>query len=121
MFIINNAEQEAVEKMHDNSFPIPDLSNSLYIAKKTAIDNGSIIAIGLVRLTAEGILFTDRDAPLTTRAKASYNIMNALREDLKIKGLDDCHIFVKDTKVNNFMQHFGFIPCKGGQPLVIHF
>jgi len=35
--------------------------------------------------------------------------------------LDECHIFVKDHNVQKFMEHFGFKPCQGGQPLVIHF
>jgi len=121
MLILNSVDKEVTEKMHDGSFPFPDLNNPLYISKKTVVDSGKIVAVGLVRLTAEGILFVEPDAPLVTRARASYNVMNALQEDVKKRGLDECHIFVKDPKVQKFMEHFGFTPCKGGNALVIHF
>ena len=121
MLIINSIDKELTLKIHDGSFPFPDLSNPLYVSKKTVIDNGSIVAVGLARLTTEGILFTNPDMPLVSRARASKAVMDSLREDLRKQGIDECHVFVKDSKVQKFMEHFGFTLCKGGQPLVIHF
>jgi hypothetical protein len=91
MIILKDVDAAETERIHDGSFPFPDFSNPLYISKFSAVDNAKLIAVGVVRLTAEGILFTDRNVPLVTRAKASYNVMNSLREDLKVRGLDECH------------------------------
>ena len=121
MLITNSVNYKDMEKLHDNEFPLPDLSNRLYICRKTVIDKAEVVAIGLVRLTAEGILFTNGSLPLVTRARASAVLIEQLKGDCKSQGLDECHVFVKQENVKRFLEHLGFSPCKGGDPLVIHF
>lgn len=121
MLILNTIDREIMQGIHDNSFPTPDLSDRLYIAKKTIIENGQVVAIGLVRLTAEGILITNQVLPKTTRARCSATAIESLKQDVKCYGMNECHIFVKDNKVKKFLQHLGFVSSKGGDPLVINF
>ena len=121
MLIHNGVDLEEMKRIHDNSFPLPDLSNRLYICKKSVIDDGKLVAIGLVRLTAEGILLTNQLLPVTMRARASAVVIEQLKQDVKAWGLDECHVFVKSSKVQQFLKHLGFQLSKGGQPLVIHF
>ena len=121
MLILDTVNREDLLNLHDNSFPLPDLSNHLYVSRKTAIENGKVNAIGLVRLTAEGILLTNSEATLTSRARCSAVLIERLKQDIKCQGLDECHVFVRLPNVQKFLEHLGFTACKGGDPLVIHF
>jgi len=102
-------------------FPFPDLSNPLYISRKTIIENNQIVGAGLVRLTGEGILILDPSQPKTVRARAAAQVIEALKQDVKSRGLDECHVFVRDPNVVKFLKHVGFVESQGGKPLVIHF
>jgi len=119
MIILNSVDRDMMQQIHDNSFPLPDLSDRLYICRKTVVDDGKIVAIGLVRLTAEGILITNQTLPHVTRARGSAVMINQLKQDAKSHGLSDCHVFVINDKVQKFLKHLGFENCKGGSPLVI--
>jgi hypothetical protein len=121
MLITNSVSLEEMKAIHDGSFPLPDLSNRLYICRKTAVDAGKIVAVGLVRLTAEGILITNQELPKSTRARASAVLVEQLKQETKSYGLDECHVFVKNAGVQQFLEHLGFNPCQGGKALVIHF
>jgi len=121
MLIANYIIEKELRKIHDESFPFQDLANKLYISQKTVIDNGEIVAAGLVRLTAEGILMCNMNMPVITRARATRELIESLKKDVQSRGLDECHVFVKDPKVQEFLMKLGFKICRGGQPLVIHF
>lgn len=120
MLIINDTCEE-LRSLHDGSFPFPDVQNPLYISKKLLISQGKLVGGGLVRLTAEGILILDQTLPVHLRAIASKAIISALKEDVKTKGLDECHVFVKNPSVQELLRRLGFVDCQGGQPMVIHF
>jgi len=121
MLILNTIDDEITEKIHDGSFPYPQFDDKIYISKKTVVEHGKVIAIGAVKITTEGILITDQNAPLITRARCSEAVIEALKQDVKLAGLNECHVFVKEPKVIRFLNHLGFNPSKGGQPLVIFF
>jgi hypothetical protein len=120
MLIVKSTGEE-LRNIHDNSFPFPDLSNNLYISRRIAISSGQIIGGGLVKITAEGILILDENIDIQTRALASRYIIEALKKDCKMAGLDDCHVFVKKEKVRRFLECVGFKDCLGGNPMVIQF
>lgn len=120
MLVLNNLTDE-LKKIHNGKFPFPDLRNPLYISRKTVIDDGKMVGGGLVRLTGEGILILDESLPRTMRARAAEQIVYSLMQDVKNKGLDECHVFVRDPNVQKFLRHLGFVDCQGGDPLVIHF
>lgn len=122
MITFNSIDPDIIMQMHGNTaaFPLPDVSNKLYISKKTVISKGKPVAIGLVRLTGEGILIVDTQCNHIERAIASAAVIEALRGDVKNQGLEDCHVFVKDKGVQKFLRHLGFQDCKGGQPMVIY-
>lgn len=119
--IILNSTGEELEELHDNSFPFPDLSNPLYVSRKIAMSEGKIIGGGLVRLTTEGILILDQNTTLQQRSIASKAIINALKEEVKSRGLDECHVFVQQSNVRRFLKSLGFNDSKGGNAMIIHF
>lgn len=121
MLITSNVDEESIQSIHDSSFPLPQISNPAYVIKKLCIDNGELIGVGLVKIMAEGVLILDSEQPTITRAKAAQAIIEHLKEDAKLAGLSECHIFVKDPKVQEFLRHLGFQDCQGGKPMVIHF
>lgn len=102
-------------------FPFPDIKNPMYISNKIVIDNGEIVGAGFVRLTSEGILILDKERSKIVRAKAAVSIVEGLKDSVKKFGLDECHVFVQDVNVQRFLGKLGFVNCKGGQPMVIHF
>lgn len=107
-----------MQEIHDNSFPLPDLNSMKFI--KTVVSDGLVQAVGLVRITAEGILITDQKLSLQQRAIASGLAIDELKKECMRAGLQDCHVFVEKSNVKEFLKFFGFQPCKG-QALVIHF
>ena len=120
MLILRSADSDILKEIHDGSFPLPDLSNPLYFGQCTAIENGEVIGVGLVRLTCEGILITDQSKPVTQRARASKAIIESAREQAKFKGLEDCHVFVRQPNVIKFLEHLGFAISKSGTAMVTH-
>jgi hypothetical protein len=121
MMILDFVDEEEAKKIHDNSFPFPDLSNKLYIFQKTAIEEGRIVAVGLVRLTTEGILITNKDVRSITRARAAREVIESLKKDCQLRNLDECHAFVKSDATVQFLLKLGFKMSKGGIPMIIHF
>jgi len=119
MLSINRICLDDMRRIHDDSFPLPDLSNPANIAFRSIIGDGKLIAIGIVRYTTEGILIADEELPVTTRARATEMIVKELAEEVKARGLYECHVFVKDLRVKAFLKHLGFIDCNAGDPLVI--
>src|ERR1700678_3602685 len=107
MIILDYIDPEDIKKLHDNSFPIPDLSKC--IAGRTIIDNGGISAIALLRVTSEAILFTNQNLPNITRGRALQALMKELEKELKYRNLTDCHIFVKNENAQKTLKHVGFI------------
>ena len=107
--------------MHDNQFPFPDLKNHLYMVKKVAQDKDGIIGTGIVRLTSEAILITDQTRPRSTRVKAVARLADAMLIDTKATGMDECHVFVRNSNIEHIVERIGFKKCRGGIPMVLHF
>src|SRR5580704_1771789 len=99
MIISNQLTEEELSLLHDNSFPIPNINNPLYFSKKLIIDNGELIAAGLVKLTCEGVLVINEKAPLRSRVNGIKALIEEQSKDAKKIGLDDCHVFIKRHKM----------------------
>jgi len=113
---------ESLKKIHTQDFPFPDLTNLLFLSKKTITDNSErIIGGGFVRLTSEAILILDKNIPKITRTKSILAIAESLRKDVSSKGMDECHVFVRSANIQVLLEHFGFKESKSGKALVIHF
>ena len=121
MIIYNSIDALEMQRIHDNSFPLPDLSNRLYISKKSVVADNQVVAISLIRLTCEGVLLTDANLPMPTRARASALAIEALKKDAIKLGLTDCHVFVSDKKTQSFLEHLGFSVCKEPVAMNINF
>ena len=119
MLVLESIEEEEMKKIHDGSFPLPNLTDPAYIASRTVIDNGSIVAVGLVRVTTEAILIINQSLPRITRARAGQKLVEEMGRELRWRGIHDCHVFVKNPKVREYLRHLGFIDCNAGEPLMI--
>jgi hypothetical protein len=115
MIIIDGIAREVMDIPRD--FPEPDISNPLYIAKKTIVENGQVIGGCLLKLTSEGILILDPKLPDITKARAIKEVIKGLDE---VNKLDDCHVFVKDQRFKKLLERLGFMDCKGGSAMVLH-
>jgi hypothetical protein len=118
---INEDLTNELKVIHDNSFPFPNINNFLYISKKVIVEDNEIIAAGFLKLTSEGILITNPRTSRRSRVLATKELINILELEAKKFGFDDCHVFVKDSKVQEFLRHLGFNFCKGGTPMIIQF
>lgn len=122
--VIRDLERSDIERlraMHDDAFPFPDLSNPRYLIQKAIDVEGELIGSGIVRLTSEAILILDKTTPRVTRVKATQAIVNSLMRTAKLKGLDECHAFVREPNIERLLKTLGFENSKGGTPLFIDF
>ena len=121
MIILDGIDPKQLAKIHDNAFPLPDLSDNNYIGKKTIIESSMLIGFGLVRQTLEGILIFDRSTPKISRARACDELVKSFAIDMHKLRFKDCHVFVKDENFRKTLRHLGFTECQGGVPMVINF
>lgn len=118
---IKSDDIEIVKEIHSrcSDFPFPDLSDPLYVAKAIAEINGKIIALGLQRVTTEGILIMDLDQPRVTRMKAVGALLTTA---LQNGHYDEIHTFVTGeitwTYAELLKRKFGFEDVHG-IPLVL--
>lgn len=106
-----NETDNELYRIHDGSFPFPDLSDNTYILKKVVISDGQLVGCGLVRITSECTLMLDKSASLKRRVIATQELQNNMINELKKKGIKDVHAFMTDEKVFQLVQHLGFKPC----------
>ena len=109
MIILNSIDEEMMKNIHDNSFPLPRVEKTIYFAKKTVIDNGEVIAIGILKLTCEAIIITNQKKSMISRIKAIFALFDPLNEEATKFGLEDCHIFIKHKVIANIAKRLGFV------------
>jgi hypothetical protein len=119
MLVLNSIDAQDLARIHDNSFPLPELSNPAYITAKSVVDNGGLVAVGLLKLTSEAILITDQNLPKITRGRALQALMSELRRELKWRDIPDCHAFTKRDGIVPLLQRVGFKPCNAGEALIL--
>lgn len=90
-------------------FPMPNLESSLYIIKKTLMDNG-LIGSFWVKATTETSLILSPEISKLKKARAIAEIVKILRCELMKLGYDDSHLFIKDDEeyVNFLKKNFDF-------------
>lgn len=120
MILVNASSSDDFKAIHDYSFPLPDLSNKLYISKKLAIEKDKVLAAGLVKLTCEGVLIIDRDLPLLTKVRVIRTLIDVQASEVKKLGMEDCHLFVKNERMKNFLAKLGILDLEHESPMMIH-
>jgi hypothetical protein len=117
MFIPNVIDPEAIKQIHDGSFPFPDLASPLFLSKRMAIKDGKLIGFIGAKLTAEGVLILNSETSAITRTKASLELWDAMKRDLKNFGLEDFHVFTKNPKFFNLLMNFKFREEQGAMSI----
>ena len=108
-------EDELVDLHSKGSdFPLPDLDNLLYCIKVAVRNaNGKVVAIGLVKLTAEAILVLDHDMSRISCVKAILKLKDFINDELFNYGMDECQISADNSDTAAFMERIGFVKCEG--------
>lgn len=109
-----------LQDIHDDSFPFPELNNPLYFIQKVVEENGIVKAAGIVRLTSEGMVIIDKTLTRIKRAEMVRSLILACMVEAKSRGMDECHLFVREPNMKQFLYHLGFFDSKGGDVLVTH-
>jgi hypothetical protein len=119
MLILDNIiDIDNFRALHKANFPFPE---GEFLTKQAVLDNGGLVALGLVRLTTEGILVINQSLPLTTRIRAIKELINNLEDTVKRVGINSCHVFVKNPDMRKLLLHLGFKDCEGEQAMVVQF
>jgi hypothetical protein len=103
----------------NHNYPFPDLTNPLYVVQDVIRDeNDDIIMAGVIRVTSEAILITNKQATVTKRIAALAILAKEMIKMLKELQIEDCHIFAEeDPNFITFLKKLGFIDCTG-KPMV---
>lgn len=121
MIVLNIINPGSLAKIHDGSFPLPDMYDPAFLGKKTIIDNKNIVCFGMVKQTLEGILVLNHNLPVITKTRAIIELIRSFKEDMERIGQRECHVFVKNEEFKGILTELGFEECQGGTPMIIHF
>jgi hypothetical protein len=117
---IQSTDKKALEAISID-FPFPDIENPLYMAAKVIEDDGKVIGAAFIRLTSEAILVMDETTPKRTRVEGVEGCFNALQQEIKALGMDECHAFVRAPNIAKLLTKLGFKFTRSGHAMVIHF
>lgn len=122
----DSSDLNEVRSIHERSsdFPLPNLSDPLYVVKEVAIHNGQIVGLGAIRLTTEAVVILDLDKKSTTRARAIENLLRTGIYKSQKLGLDEMHCFLTGEITHSFADvlknKFGFEDV-AGIPLTLRY
>lgn len=77
-------------------FPLPNLTNPLYVVKQSVVSDDKLIASFWVKITSEVSIVFGSEASSLSRARALLEVYHFLLDEMKRQGLDDTHLFVKN-------------------------
>ena len=108
-----DSDIELLKKIHERQykFPFPDFDKNFIMKFVDEVD-GKIITGGGIRSIAEGILITDKSAPLKARGHALKNSLQVMLFAAENYGYSQIHAFLKDDPVwKRALLENGFEPC----------
>lgn len=91
-------------------FPLPKLEDGTYILKKSIEEDGELIGSFWTKLTSEISLIISPEAGKLKAARAICEIESFLLEELRRLGINDAHVFIKDSEYFSkfLIKHFLF-------------
>ena len=117
--LLEPGDVKEVEEIHRqySDFPLPDLSNPLYICKGVALLNDEIVGVGLVRITSEAILILDKSRRKVVKGEALRELIKLGVMQTDLHGIDEWHTFITGDEsgvYSNVLKNtFGFVECEG--------
>lgn len=97
-------DYELLNEIHDKSFELPQQND--IIAARIGFDNGGhIVAGALVKRIYEGLLILDQSQPKLLKTKLTIELIEELKEDMRLMNLKECHVFPKDPTFSDFLQN----------------
>ena len=100
------SDNPSVVKLRDADFPMPNLDNKLFVSKNVISLGDEIVAFASVRVVSESIMFFKKDLSRKYKVLALRAMVEKLKSELKIYGLDQCISFTDIPEP--LMKHFGF-------------
>lgn len=99
---------------NDAKFPLPNLNNKLYTIQKSVEINDELIGAFWVKITSELSLVASNATGPLKRIKMLLEINHYVKEQLKLLGIDDIHVFIDDLEFSELLKtHFGFSEATG--------
>jgi hypothetical protein len=97
------AQLRAIHAAQGFDYALPDLSNPLFVTKKTLANDGTIVGAALLRLTAEAYLLLDPRAG-TPRQRWQWLLAlhDATERDAWQRGLEDVHAWLPPPIAGKF-------------------
>jgi hypothetical protein len=91
-------------------FPLPRFSSNLHKLHHTIVDNEEIIGSFWIKLTSEVSLILNESSSPLQRARAIKEAEEFLKRECKNLGLDDTHLFIKNSPLfaEFLKKHFQF-------------
>ena len=113
---IYDSDLESISALHLSSgqdFALPDLSSPLVIVRKAVVADGKIQAVGLVRITSEGILILDPALSPRERIAAMYALERPVLSEAYGSGLTEITASIHNETAKHFskrLTQFGWTP-----------
>jgi len=91
-------------------FPMPNLNNSLYVIKKSIIQDERLICSFWVKLTSETSLILHPNLSRFEKTRVLIELFQFLYCEVQKLGLDDSHLFIENNEnfVKLLKKHFNF-------------
>lgn len=95
------------DKYYKSEFSLPDLSRT--VTHAVAESNKRVIAFGMVKLFAEGIMVLDKSASLRDKTLANDSLLAKAFDDSRNIGLKQLHVAVADKDYEKLLiSKYGF-------------
>lgn len=105
-----------VEKVHDGSYPLPNVNNNLYIVQKSIKLDNKVIGAAFVHVTTEISLVLNKEISNISRMRVILALMELLIEELGRFGYEDTHTFIvpeNDEHYAKILEKLGFVRATG--------
>jgi hypothetical protein len=100
------AQLRAIHAAQGFDYPLPDLSNPLFVTKKVLAEDNSVVSAALLRLTAEAYLLLDpRLGSPRQRWQWLLALHAAAERDAWQRGLEDVHAWLPPPIATKFGKH----------------
>ncbi len=104
---------EIYRQGHDESFSLPDMSNTLTSAV-VVDDNDKVVGFGVVKVYAEAIMVLDPDQSKMNRIVEMDQLFSEAYRACEEVGLQQLHVFVQDPGLQRLLtKHYGFKVATG--------
>lgn len=98
-------------KHHAENFGVPSLDNA--VAHTITLNDGKVLAGGMLKALGELVMILDLDAPVATRTRALTMLLDQAEKEAQIHGFEQTHIFTDEKFARILENHYGYRRVSG--------